>query len=204
MTSPDWEATSPYAGPPQYAPEQYPTQPYVPQQYAPPQYAPPPYGQPPQPQWAPPPYGYPQPGWPPRAPQRPGSLIAAAVVGFVSAVLVLIGTLYAAAFGALVSLARGPDEGMSGWFALLQVALAALLVVGGVRALAGDPRWLWGAAVLQLALCGYWFLVLGDIASSVFQDTVRVLPLLYVALALLAGGLTLLPDARRRPARPAP
>jgi hypothetical protein len=130
-------------------------------------------------------------------------VIAAAVFAFVSAVLVLIGTLYGAAFGALLTLARGPDAGMPLWFALLQVVLAGVLVVGGIRVLARDRRWLLGAAAVQLALCLWWSLALDDIATSVFQDTVRVLPLLYGVLALLAGGLTFLPDARQWTARPA-
>ncbi|WP_369137738.1 hypothetical protein [Modestobacter versicolor] len=219
MTGPDWEATSPYPGPPhhapppQYAPPQYAPPQYAPppQQWAPPSYgppqpwAPPPYGQ--QPPYAPPPYGHQPPAWAyppaPRGPQRPGPVIAAAVFAFVSAVLVLVGTLYGAAFGALLTLARGPDSGMPVWFALLQVALAGLLVVGGIRVLSGDRRWLLGAAGAQLALCLWWYVALDDVATSVFQDSVRVLPLVYGVLALLAGGLTSLPDARTWTARPA-
>jgi hypothetical protein len=157
---------------------------------------PPRWGPPAQQSWGPPPSygppGYPQPGWgwyppqqPPR-PQRPGTVIAAA------------------AFGALLSLARGPDAGIGVGFALLQVALAGLLVVGGLRLLAGDRRWLLGAVAVQLALCAWWFVVLADLAPATFQDSVLVLPVVYVVLAGLAGGLGLLPDARAWTARPAP
>jgi hypothetical protein len=184
VTSPEWDAGAPYTGPPQYP------------QYPPPQY-------PQQPQWGPPPYGMPvspQPGWgrppyPPR-PQRPGSVIAAAVLGFASAVLVLMGTLYAMAFSALLSLARGPDAGIGAWLAVLQLTCAALLTVGGVRALGRDPRWLLGAAAGQLALSVYWLVVLGDLAPPTVAHSVLVLPLLYGALAVAAAGLTFLPDAR--------
>jgi hypothetical protein len=131
-------------------------------------------------------------------------VIAAAVVAFATAGFVLIGTLYAAAFGALLSLARGPGSGLGGWVALLHVALAGLLVVGGVRVLDRDRWWLVGAVAAQLVLSVYWFVVLDDIAGSAFQDSARIVPSLYVVLALVAGGLTFLPDARAWSARPAP
>jgi hypothetical protein len=118
-------------------------------------------------------------------------------------VLVLLGTLYAAAFGTLLSLARGPHAGMDLWLALVQIALAGLLVVGGVRVLARDRRWLLGAAGAQLALSVWWFVALTDLAPAVFQDSVLVLPVLYLALAVVAGGLAFLPDARAWTARPA-
>jgi hypothetical protein len=181
----------PYAGPPQYVPPQY----APPRQYAPPpQYAP--YGQP---QWGPPP-GW---GWapyPPR-PQRPGTVIAAAVLVFASAVLVLVGTVYAMAFSALLSLARGPDAGIGPVVALLQLALAGLLVVGGLRVLNRDRWWLLGAAAGQLAMTVYWLVVLDDVAPSTVDGSVLTLPLLYGALAVVAAGLTFLPDARAWTAR---
>jgi hypothetical protein len=205
VTSPEWGAGTPHGGPPQYEPP-----PYGPPYGGPPQqqWRPPQQWGPPQP-WGPPPYpppGSPQPGWgatpyPPR-PQRPGSVIAAAVLAFASAVLVLVGTVYAMAFSALLSLARGPDAGMGAWFALLQLALAGLLVVGGLRALSRDLRWLRGATAVQLALSVYWLVVLDDIAPPTVGAGVLVLPLLYGALAAVAAGLTFLPDARARTARP--
>ena len=121
----------------------------------------------------------------------------------VSALLVLVGTLYAAAFGALLSLARGPDSGMEVWFALLQVVLAGLLVVGALRLYAHDQRWLIAAVCIELGFCVFWFLELGDVAPSTLGDGALALPLLYAGVALLAGGLIFLPEARawtrRRP-----
>jgi hypothetical protein len=210
VSTPEWDGNTPYAGPPQYAPQQqYGQPPYgQPQQWGPPPYAHPGYPQPGYPQ-----PGYPQPGWgwvpyPPQqsGPQRPGSVITAAVLVFVSAVLVLLGTLYAMAFSALLSLARGPNNGIGPWLALLQLALAGLLLAGGLRALSRDRRWLLGAAAGQLALSVHWFRVLGDLAPPTVNESVLVLPLVYGALAVVAAGLTFLPDARawtaRRPAHP--
>jgi len=229
VTQPEWEAGSPYAGPPQYGAPQYgatqprsqPQPPYVPPQYGQPQYAPPPYppAQYAQPGWGPAqysqPYGPPgyaavgAPGWAPHPParrgsQRPGAVIGATVFALVSALLVLLGTFYAAAFGALLSLARGPGSGMEIWFALLQVAQAGLLVGGAFALFRRDRRWLLGAVVVQLGLCGYWYVVLGDLALSVMAGGAGALPVLYGVLAALAGGLTFLPEARAWTRRPAP
>ena len=214
MTTPQWDATPPpndppyggppYAGPPQYPAPQYPAPHYPAPQYpAPPSWGAPSWGTS---SWGPPPYappGYPPPGWgwAPPAPQRPGPVIGAAVIAFASTLLVLLGTVYAMAFSALLSLSRGPDAGVGTWVAVVQLALAALLVVGGVRALGGDRWWLLGAAVVQLAMSVYWVVVLTDIAPSTVSGSVVVLPLLYGALALVAGGLLFLPDARAWTAR---
>jgi len=229
VTQHEWEAGSPYAGPPQYGAPQ-PQPPYSPPQYGQPPYGQPQYGQPPyppaqyaQPEWGPAqysqPYGPPgyaaaaAPGWAPHPParrgsQRPGAVIGAVVFSLVSALLVLLGTVYAAAFGALLSLSRGPGSGMAIWFALLQVAQAGLLVGGAFALFRRDRRWLLGAVVVQLGLCGYWYVALDDLAPSTMQGGARALPLLYVVLALLAGGLTFLPEARawtrRAPAAPEP
>jgi hypothetical protein len=123
------------------------------------------------------------------------------VLAFTSTLLVLLGTVYAMAFSALLSLSRGPDAGMGTWVAVMQLALAALLVVGGVRALAGDRRWLLVAAAAQLAMSVYWLVALTGIAPSTVNGSIGVLPVLYGALAVVAGGLLVLPDARARIAR---
>jgi hypothetical protein len=222
VSSPDWDAVPPRAEPPYGGPPQqqwgppaeqgvppYQAPPYGQPQYPQPHYGQPQYGQSPYPPpWGPPPYGYPPPGWGPhpvQGPQRPGSVIAAAVVAFSSTLLVLVGTVYAMAFSALLSLARRPDAGIGIWVTLVQLVLAALLVVGGLRALSGDRRWLLTAAAAQLAMSLYWVAVLDDLAATTFNESVVVLPLLYGALAVVAGGLLLLPDARAWTAgRPAP
>ena len=234
MTTPDWEATTPYTGPPQswapptgspygtapYAPTPYGPAPYVQAPYAQAHYdaapyGPAPYGAAPYGRaaygsygaapYGAPPYGAPGWGWPvvPPRPARPGSVIAAAVLVFASALLVLVGTLYAMTFGALVSLAYGPGSGFSPWLAVLQLVLAGLLVLGGAQVLNRDRRWLLVACAGQLALSVYWGVLLTGIASSAFNDTALVLPVVYGLLAAVAAGLTFLPDARRWTARPA-
>jgi hypothetical protein len=130
------------------------------------------------------------------------------VLAFASALLVVVGTVYAMAFSALLSLARGPDAGMGPLTAVAHLLLAGLLVVGGLRALERDRRWLLGAVVLQLAFSVYWVVVLDDVAPSTLGDGVLTVPLVYAALALVSGGLTFLPDARawtmRGPGSPGP
>jgi hypothetical protein len=123
-------------------------------------------------------------------------------MAFVSALLVLLGTFYAVSLGAVVSLARGPGDGVSPWLALLHVVLTGLLVTGGIRVLHRDQRWLLAAVVVQLALSCYWFLTLGDLAPAVFADTARLMPVPYLLVAAVAGGLLLLPDSRAWTSRP--
>jgi hypothetical protein len=211
VSTQDWDAV-PYAGPPVAGP---PPAPSWPQPYGQ-QYGSQPYGQQPpwgQPQWGSPPWpqqqwtqqqwgqqqwAQPQPWGPPLArPQRSGLLVAAAVLAFVSMLLVLLGTVYALAFSALLSLSRGPALGVGGWTAATHLALAGLLVTGGVRVLSGNRWWLLGAAALQLALSLFWVAVLDDVAPSALGEGVFVLPALYAVLAVLAGGLPFLPDLQR-------
>ncbi|MCZ2824868.1 MULTISPECIES: hypothetical protein [unclassified Modestobacter] len=222
MTAPDWDAV-PYTGPPSYRtpPPQpghgHPSQPGPPPGWGPPQEWAAPQGWPPPPgwgpagwgpqAWGPPPWGPPGAWGGPRRPARPGAVVAAAVLAFVSAVLVVLGTIYGLAFSALVSLARGPSAGVGSWTALAQLALVALLVVGGLRQLNGDRRWLLAAGAVQVALCLYWVFVLDDLSSRTVGDVLGFVPLLYLALAGTAVGLTFLPDARawaRRADPPAP
>ncbi|GAB4082826.1 hypothetical protein GCU67_07155 [Modestobacter muralis] len=219
MSTQDWDAVPPYAGPPTTAPQSGPSwpppqpygqqaygalQPYGQQPWDPPACGQPQWGQPqwPQPQggqppWGPAPWGPPQPWGPPARAERPGLHVAAAVLAFVSTVLVVVGTIWAMAFSALSSLARGSSAGISGWTALIQLVLAGLLVAGGVRVLGGSRRWLLGAAALQLALSLYWVAVLDDVAPATLSEGVFVLPAVFAVLALLAGGLPFLPELRR-------
>lgn len=131
-------------------------------------------------------------------------VVAAAVLAFVSALLVVLGTIYGLAFSALLSLARGPAAGVGTWTALAQLTLVALLVVGGLRQLGGDRRFLLVACGVQLALCLHWVLVLDDLSSRTIGDALGLVPLLYLALAGTAAGLTSLPDARAWNRRTAP
>jgi hypothetical protein len=200
VSTPQWDG-GPYAGPPSYGPPAPGPPASGPPASGPPAYGPPAYGPP---AYGPPVYG-PPPAWGwlpgPRRPQRPAPVVAAAVLAFASAVLVLVGTLYALAVSALLSLARGPEAGIGPWTAVLHLVLAGLLVGGGVRVLAGDRRWLLGAAAGQLVASVFWGAALADVASPPFDSAVVVLPLLYAALALGAAGLTWLPDARAWAAR---
>jgi hypothetical protein len=52
-------------------------------------------------------------------------------------------------------------------------------------------------------LSAYWSVVLAGLAPAILENSVLVLPVLYVLLALPAMGLTFLPDARAWAARPA-
>jgi len=203
VSTQDWDAV-PYAGPPATGPQQP-----APSRPPPPPYGEPPHGQQPygQQPWGPQPWGpqpwgpqqpwgQPQPWGPPVRPERSGLHIAAAVLAFVSVLLVLVGTVYAMAFSALLSLARVSSSGVGGWTAFTQLALVGLLVTGGVRVLGGSRRWLLGAAALQLVLSLHWVAVLDDVAPATISDGVFVLPALFAVLALLAGGLPFLPDLR--------
>lgn len=223
MTTPDWDAV-PYTGPPSYAPPPYAPPAQQPGHGHPPGYGPPsqgwavPQAWTPPPGWGPPPgwvpAGWGPPGWGPpggwggpQRPARPGSVIAAAVLAFVSALLVVLGTIYGLAFSALLSLTQGPSAGVGTGTALAQLALVALLVVGGLRQLNGDRRFLLAAGGLQLALSLYWVVVLGDLSSRTVGDALGFVSVLYLVLAGTAAGLTFLPDARawgRRAAPPAP
>jgi hypothetical protein len=203
---PDWEATTPYAGPPSY-----PAQPYQPGPRQQPFAAPPAYGPPPDwgapgwgaPGWGAPAYG-PPPGWgapgwgPPQPvrPQRPGTSIAAAVLGFTLALLTLVGTVYAAAFSALLTLARRPDGGLDSWTPFAQLLVVVVLVAGGVLVLGGRRTVLLAAAVAELLLAVWWFVVLGDVAPSGLSGEVVLLPLVFGLLAAVAAGLTFTPSAQ--------
>ena len=159
---------------------------------------PPPVGWvPPAPWTQPVPWGA-QPGWsaPPPRRERAGTLVAAAVLGYVSAVLVLVGTVWGLALGALLRLARQLPLGFGPVMTVLHLLLATLLVVGGSRALAGRRRWLLGALVLQLALVPWWHHALGN-TSSLVGERLPKAPWLFAVLTLVALGLAAAPELRR-------
>jgi hypothetical protein len=147
------EPGAPYAGPP-------PTVPYLPASGWPPAT---PYGTP----W---PQPWPQP-WPPAParPQRPGQVIAAAVLAFVQAAGVAIATAYVQLLGAVFAMAAGepgfPADGAAlaaeaSVLSLVQLASVVVLVTAGVLWLTSRrplARWtLVAASALQLALAAYW------------------------------------------------
>ena len=207
---PDWEATAPYQGPPQQPPSQYPTAQFPPAQFPPPQWPPSQYQpsqyqpsqyqptQYPRQQW-PPPYGTaPAGSWGTagQLPRRPGTAVAAAVLAFVSATLLLFATLLLASFAALLAVVRQPDDVAGPWLVALQLLVAAALVTGGALVLAG--RWLWvvlaDAALLGLSV--YWLIVaigpsrLGDAGPT------GTMPMVFGLLALGSGVLAALPATR--------
>jgi hypothetical protein len=186
----DWEATPPYAGPPSYPPQPYQYQqfqPYPPQAYS----SPPGWGAP---SYGPPPWGW-TPAQPPR-PQRPGTSIAAAVLAFTLALLTLVGSVYAAAFSALLALARRPDGGLDSWTPFAQLLVVIALVAGGVLVLGGRRTVLLAAAAAELLLAVWWFAVLGDVAPAGLSGQAVLLPLVFGLLAAVAVGLTCTPSAR--------
>ena len=199
---PDWEATTPYAGPPSYPAQPGPHQ----QPFAAPYEGPTPgWGVPadgPPPGWAVPGWGVPGwgvPGWgPPRptGPQRPGTSIAAAVLAFTLALLTLVGTVYAAAVSALLTIARRPTGALDSWTPFAQLLVVAALVAGGVLVLGGRRTVLLGAAVVELLLAVWWFVVLGDVVPSGVSGPVGLLPLVFGVLAAVAAGLTFAPSAQ--------
>ncbi len=156
---------APYAGPPPAAPG-----------WSSP-YGAGPYGgwPPPWPRWGRPPE-------PPR-PRRPGQVVAAAVLAFVQAALVLFASLYvfmlasvaglaAAEGGAGLSLPRAEDLAQEGQvLALVQVLSVVALVVGGILALGRATRAAWlvllAALGVQVLLALYWAVRLADLVTAV-------------------------------------
>ena len=184
---------APYAGPP-------PTTPYRP---APGWTLPAPYGT-----------AWPHPGWPtpwPPArarPQRPGQVIAAAVLAFVQAAVVALATAYLQLLGTVFSMAAGepgfPADGAAlaaeaGVLSLVQLVSVVLLVAAGVLALTrrrAVVRWALAAAfALQLALTAYWAArLLGAFGSASGV-------LLFLVVCFAAGPAVALGLSVGRPAR---
>ncbi|TDV43670.1 hypothetical protein [Actinophytocola oryzae] len=149
----------------------------------------PPYGQPAQGYPQSPAYGQPQ-GYPqtpaqgypqaspygsmPAAPPeyssgpipRPGTITAAAVLGYVQAGITLIPTILM-----LIGVAQGTSNGGDvalGWLIVVaQLVGAALLIAGGVQIMGGKGRALLiaGAAV-ELAVCVYWIIQAAAVESE--------------------------------------
>ena len=183
----------PYAGPP-------PTTPYRPAPWGWPPVAA--YGAP----W-PPPWTQPWPPVPSR-PQRPGQVIAAAVLAFVQAAGVALATAYLQLLTTVFSMAAGgpgfPADGAAlaaeaGVLGVVQLGSVLVLVLGGVLALtrrSAPARWtLVAALALQLALAAYWAVrLLGAFDSR--PGVLLVLVLFFAAAPAVALGLTV-----GRPAR---
>ena len=217
----------PYPGPPRTAPQQPPAGQQT--QYGPPPYGQhPPYGQQPlgapqpwgqpqwgQPQWGSGPYG---PAWGrPPVPRTPAQVIAAAVLAFVQAVVVLIASLYVWFFASIADIASSgrPDvytsetarqlatEGTV--LAVLQLFSVALLVIGGILALNRRTptayRLLAGAHVVQVVLALYWagrlLDVLGDLPGADGEESLAAFSLFFLVGPVVSLGLLLSGAARR-------
>ena len=201
-----------YAGPPPTVPPPYPLPPV--HGYGVPPYAygpPPPYGHPGA-------YGRPYPGGPYPGPQRrPGQVIAAAVLAFVQALLVLIASLYVWFFASLAELAieQSPNaapapayefarEGTT--LTVVQLVSVVLLVVAGILALSRRTRRAWlllvGALAAQVALALYWWAQLSDLlgpaaAAGDVAGVLGALSLFFAAAPVVALGLVLFGGGRR-------
>ena len=217
MTGDPWaDPNAPaYAGPPATDP------PPAPQ---PPPYGYPQYGHPGYPGY--PPYGYPPPyptayptPWPPvpAGSRRPGQVIAAAVLAFVQAAIVLVASIYVVLFSSLIDIAVDADPtspppeevsqlaGEGTVVGIVQVVSAVLLIVGGVLVLNSRRRRslvvLVVAFAVQVLLCIYWAVRLSVIASEI-PGSGSAGPFLAFSLVFFAGpavglGLVLLGSGRR-------
>ncbi|MGR6963688.1 hypothetical protein ACU610_04405 [Geodermatophilus sp. URMC 61] len=185
------EPGAPYAGPP-------PTVPYRPATGWPPAA---PYGGT---AWPPPwPLSWPPP-WPPAParPQRPGQVVAAAVLAFAQAAGVALATAYLQLLGTVFSMAAGepgfPADGAAlaaeaRVLSLVQLASVVLLGTAGILALTSRrplARWtLVAAGALQLALAAYWAVRLLPVLDQ-GAGVLAVLVLGFAAAPAVALGLS--------------
>ena len=166
-----------------------------------PSYSPPPQygGYPPaetQQQYGQQPYGYGQPGYPPQygtpygAPgggaQRPGAALAAAVLSYIQAGVVLLSTFFVLAIGS------ADTEFLL--IGILQLVSVGLLIFGAVQITSGTGRLVIViASVLQLVLVLYWLIRFSSIASDLDFDedsgVLVVIPLFYAVMPAVALGL---------------
>jgi len=187
---------------------------------------------PPAPQ--PPPYGYPQhgyPGYPPYPPyaypavwppvpagaRRPGQVIAAAVLAFVQAAMVMVTSIYVVLLASVVDFAvdadptSAPPAEVSGLstegtvVGIVQIASAVLLIVGGVLVLNSRRRRslvvLVAAFAVQVLLCVYWAVRLSvltsDLPGSNPTGAFLAFTLVFLAGPAVGLGLVLLGGGRR-------
>ena len=154
-------------------------------------------------------YPWPRP-WPPAParPQRPGQVIAAAVLALVQAAGVALATAYLQLLGTVFSMAADepgfPADGAAlaaeaGVLAVVQLVSVVVLVAGGILALTRRSplaRWtLVAALALQLALAAYWSVRL----LTAFDPAAGVL--LFLVVCSAAGPAVALGLSSGRPAR---
>lgn len=170
-------------------------------------YGPGPYGGYPPPGAGYPGHPYPAPayayGAPP--PSRPGTLVGAAVLAFITGGLDVMGgifTMFLDAMSPLVS-----DLWWAQWLwvvTLVSLVCGGLLIGGGVVAMRGPTTLLLVGAAGTAAIAVYWLAVIGA-PSGDYRPfaALRVYPAIYLALCAVMVGLALAPTARGwRPDRP--
>jgi hypothetical protein len=197
----------PYAGPPSGGP-------YQPSPYGPPVYGAAPYAGYPPPAYPPPGYGYPAPWYPPRRPQKPGSVVGAAVLALVQGGIVAIASLYLWFFASLADAALTEfdssftpatanalaSEGTV--LAIVQLLSAVLLVAAGIWALntraPGARRLLVAAHAVQVALSLYWAVRLAVLFDDVSDGgSLLAFSVLFAGGPLVSIGLLLTGAARQ-------
>lgn len=196
---------SPYQGPPPTAPQPY----GQPLPYGYPYGYAAPYGSPG--------YGYPGPwGPPPRAPQRPGQVIASAVLAFVQSGLVLFASLYLWFIASFVDLAAQGDPTISSSrvdalttegtaLAVVQLLSVVLLVTAGIRALSARSRAAWLLAVaahaVQIVLAVYWairlIMLMNEIPGTGPHGTMAAFAIVFAAPALVGLAMVVAGPGRR-------
>jgi hypothetical protein len=206
------ETGTPYAGPPSGGP-------YQPSPYGPPVYGAAPYtgyGYPPPgyPSEYPTAYGYPAPWYPPRRPQKPGSLVGAAVLALVQGGIVAIASLYLWMFASLADAAFSEFDGSftpataealaseGTVLAIVQLLSAVLLVAAGIWALnsraPGARRLLLAGHAVQVVLSLYWAIRLAVLFDDVSDGgSLLAFAVLFAGGPLVAIGLLMTGAARQ-------
>ena len=138
--------------------------------------------------------------------QKPGSVTGAAVLAFIQAGITLIttGILFFGLFAA-ASAANAADvkvDATMGWVvSIAQLVGLVLLIIGAVQLMSGSSRVLYlVAVVLELAICGYYLVLLGGAdaggisaledmkgAALVIPIVFAIMPLIGLILALGSG-----------------
>jgi hypothetical protein len=179
--------------------------------YGPPVYGAP-YGGYPPPGYPPPGYGYPAPWYPPRRPQKPGSVVGAAVVAMVQGGIVVIASLYLWFFASLADVAFSEFDGSftpatadalateGTVLAIVQLLSAVLLVGAGIWALntraPGARRLLIAAHAVQVGLSLYWAVRLAVLVDE-GGGSLLAFVLIFAAGPLVSVGLLLTAAARQ-------
>lgn len=151
------------------------------------------------------PPGRPSPYWGPPASfapppvARPGAAIAAAVLVFLLAGLVVAGAVWTWFLGGLDSAFRGGEVSReANVVALLSLLCFFPLVAGGVLVLLRIDRWvLVGGAAAVAVLASYWLTRGAVVLDTGDADQRMLTALVYGGLAVAAAGLALLPPVGR-------